>query len=270
MIHKQKKLEGQVALVTGASSGIGAGVAKALAQEGAAVVINYASSPDKAEMVQAEIKSQGGTAITFKADVSQEQEVIDMFEHIRKAFGTVDILVNNAGLQKDASFHNMTLEQWNYVLGINLTGQFLCAREAVKEFLRRGVVPERSQSAGKIICISSVHEVIPWAGHANYAASKGGVMMLMKTIAQELAPKKIRVNSIGPGAIRTPINHAAWDTPQGLQNLLKLIPAKRIGEAEDIGKAAVWLASDDSEYVNGITLFVDGGMLLYPGFEDNG
>jgi glucose 1-dehydrogenase len=182
----------------------------------------------------------------------------------------VDILINNAGLQRDCSFHEMTLKDWNFVLSVNLTGQFLCAREAVKEFLRRGVVPERSKSAGKIICMSSVHEVIPWAGHANYAASKGGVMMLMKSIAQELAPKKIRVNGIGPGAIRTPINHAAWQTPESYQNLLKLIPAKRIGEVDDIGGAAVWLSSDDSEYVNGITLFVDGGMLLYPGFEGNG
>jgi glucose 1-dehydrogenase len=164
----------------------------------------------------------------------------------------------------------MSLEEWNRVIGVNLTGQFLCAREAIKEFLRRGVVPSRSKAAGKIICMSSVHEVIPWAGHTNYAASKGGVMMLMKSIAQEYAPKKIRVNSIGPGAIRTPINHAAWQTPDSYNKLLKLIPQKRIGEVDDIGGAAVWLSSDDSDYVNGITLFVDGGMLLYPGFEDNG
>lgn len=266
----KRKLEGQIALVTGASSGIGAGVAKALAAEGAAVAINYSSSPEKAEKVLNDIQMAGGTAIALKADVGNEKEVITMFADLYKHFGTIDILVNNAGLQKDASFHEMSLEEWNHVLNINLTGQFLCAREAVKEFLRRGIVPERSKSAGKIICMSSVHEVIPWAGHANYAASKGGVMMLMKTIAQELAPKKIRVNSIGPGAIRTPINHAAWQTPESYQNLLKLIPSKRIGEVEDIGGAAVWLASDDSEYVNGITLFVDGGMLLYPGFEDNG
>jgi glucose 1-dehydrogenase len=266
----KRKLEGQIALVTGASSGIGAGVAKALAKEGASVVINYSSSPEKAEKILNEIQLAGGTAIAIKADVSSEKEVVAMFKETYSHFGTIDILVNNAGLQKDGKLHEMTLDNWNYVLGINLTGQFLCSREAIKEFLRRGIVPEKSMSAGKIICMSSVHEVIPWAGHANYAASKGGVMMLMKTMAQEYAPMKIRINSIGPGAIKTPINHAAWQTPEAYNQLLKLIPSKRIGESEDIGGAAVWLASDDSEYVNGITLFVDGGMLLYPGFEDNG
>lgn len=267
---KERKLEGQVAIVTGGSSGIGAGVAIAFAQAGAHVVINYSSSEDKAKQVLQEVHKLGGEGFIFRADVSIEHEVMKMFNETIARFGTVDILVNNAGLQKDGAFHELTLEEWNRVLSINLTGQFLCAREAVKEFLRRGVVPERSKAAGKIICMSSVHEMIPWAGHANYAASKGGVMMLMKSVAQEYAPKKIRVNSIGPGAIRTPINHAAWKTPEAYNNLLKLIPSKRIGEVEDIGNAAVWLASDDSDYVNGITLFVDGGMLLYPGFEDNG
>lgn len=266
----RKLLQNQVAIITGASSGIGAGVAKAMAAEGAKVVINYSSSPDKAEKVLEEIKAGGGEGFVCKADVSKEKDVLDMFAETFKRYGTVDILVNNAGLQKDAKFHEMTLDEWNKVLAINLTGQFLCAREAIKEFLRRGVDNSRSKSAGKIICMSSVHEVIPWAGHANYSASKGGVMMLMKSIAQEYAPQKIRVNSIGPGAIRTPINHAAWQTPAAYNSLLELIPAKRIGETEDIGRAAVWLASDESEYVNGITLFVDGGMLLYPGFEDNG
>jgi glucose 1-dehydrogenase len=266
----KKKLEGQIAVVTGASSGIGAGVAKAMAREGAMVVVNYSSSEKKAEEVLNEIRQDGGDGFTCKADVSQEDQVVDMFRETIRRFGTVDILVNNAGLQKDSVFHEMSLKEWNHVIDINLTGQFLCAREAIKEFLRRGVVPEKSKSAGKIICMSSVHEVIPWAGHVNYAASKGGVMMLMKSLAQEYAPKKIRVNSIGPGAIRTPINHAAWQTPSAYNNLLKLIPANRIGEVEDIGGAAVWLSSDDSEYVTGITLFIDGGMLLYPGFEDNG
>jgi glucose 1-dehydrogenase len=265
-----RKLEGQVAIVTGASSGIGAGVATAFARAGARVVINYSSSEEKANKILEELMTLKGEGFVFKADVSKEQDVKAMFAATIARWGTVDILVNNAGLQKDSAFHEMSLDEWNRVLAINLTGQFLCAREAVKEFMRRGVVPERSKAAGKIICMSSVHEMIPWAGHANYAASKGGVMMLMKSIAQEYAPLKIRVNSIGPGAIRTPINHAAWKTPEAYDQLLKLIPSKRIGEVEDIGNAAVWLASDDADYVHGITLFVDGGMLLYPGFEDNG
>jgi glucose 1-dehydrogenase len=267
---KSKKLSGQIALVTGASSGIGAGVAKALAAEGATVIVNYSSSADKAQAVVDEITAKDGKAIPIQADVSKEDQVLAMFAKILKDFGTLDILVNNAGLQKDAPFTEMTLAQWQFVLDVNLTGQFLCAREAAKEFLRRGVVPERSSSAGKIICMSSVHEMIPWAGHANYAASKGGIMLLMKTIAQELAPKKIRVNSIGPGAIKTPINREAWETQEAADKLLTLIPYKRIGEPSDIGKAAVWLASDESDYVNGVTLFVDGGMTLFPGFTANG
>jgi glucose 1-dehydrogenase len=265
-----KKLNGQVAIITGASSGIGAGIATAFAKAGARVVINYSSSEERASEVLREVVDLKGEGFIFHADVSREEDVRAMFKETIDRFGTVDILVNNAGLQKDSAFHEMTLEEWNRVLAINLTGQFLCAREAIKEFLKRGVVSHVSKAAGKIICMSSVHEVIPWAGHANYAASKGGVMMLMKSIAQEYAPMKIRVNGIGPGAIRTPINHAAWKTPEAYNNLLKLIPSRRIGEVEDVGNAAVWLASDDADYVNGTTLFVDGGMLLYPGFEDNG
>lgn len=267
----EQKLTGQIAVITGASSGIGAGCAKEMAAAGAAIVVNYPVDGGKAmaDEVVNEIIAKGGNAIAYKCDVSRENEVQQMFADVIAQFGTVDILVNNAGLQKDAPFTEMTLEQWNFVLGVNLTGQFLCAREAIREFLRRGE-DGKSKSIGKIICMSSVHEVIPWAGHANYAASKGGVMLMMKTIAQEFAPKKIRINSIAPGAIATPINHDAWDTQAHLQELLKLIPQKRVGKVEDIGKAAVWLASDDSDYVNGTTLFVDGGMTLYPGFEDNG
>ncbi|CAB5131534.1 Glucose 1-dehydrogenase (EC [Olavius algarvensis associated proteobacterium Delta 3] len=189
-----------------------------------------------------------------------------MFE----TFGTIDILVSNAGLQQDAPFDDMTLDQWNRVIDVNLTGQFLCAREAVREFKRRGVVPEISCSAGKIICISSVHEIIPWAGHVNYAASKGGVMLMMKSIAQEMAPYRIRVNSIAPGAIRTPINTAAWDTPEAYESLMELVPYNRIGEPEDIARAAVWLASDHADYITGTSLIVDGGMTLYPGFAAGG
>lgn len=265
-------LRGQKALVTGASSGIGDGVARALAAAGGAVVVNYVSQPEAADKIVNDIKAAGGEAVAIRADVSDEGQVRAMFAGMFARFGTIDILVNNAGVQKDAPLLEMTLEQWNSVLGVNLTGQFLCSREAAREFIRRGVRPEISSAAGKIICISSVHEIIPWAGHINYAASKGGVMQLMKSLAQELAPHKIRVNSIAPGAIKTAINRTAWETPEAEARLLKLIPYDRVGVPEDIGKAAVWLASDDSDYVHGATLFVDGGMTLYPGSrrEDDG
>src|SRR6202012_3243071 len=222
----EKKLQGQIAIVTGASSGIGAGVSKSLAAAGATVVVNHpvAATKDAAETVLTEIQNAGGAGITYQCDVSKEAEVQKMFADVIAQFGTVDILVNNAGLQRDSPFQDMSLEQWNFVIGVNLTGQFLCAREAIREFLRRGVVPERSRAAGKIICMSSVHEEIPWAGQANYAASKGGIMMMMKSIAQEFAPLKVRVNSIGPGAIKTPINHEAWATPAAEKTLLELIP----------------------------------------------
>jgi glucose 1-dehydrogenase len=267
-----KKLQGQVAIVTGASSGIGAGCAKALALAGATVVVNYPVEATKtaAAAVLEEITAQGGSGMLYQCDVSEEVQVKQMFADVVAKFGVLDILVNNAGLQRDSPFQDMTLEQWNYVLGVNLTGQFLCAREAIRLFLKQGVIQGRSRAAGKIICMSSVHEEIPWAGHANYAASKGGIMMLMKSIAQEFAPARIRVNSIGPGAIKTPINRAAWETPAAEQRLLELIPYNRIGIPEDIGAVAVWLASDDSDYITGQTLFVDGGMTLYPGFSTNG
>ncbi|MEO8403386.1 MAG: glucose 1-dehydrogenase [Chitinophagaceae bacterium] len=265
-------LKNQVAIITGAGSGIGAGVAKAMAKEGAAVVVNYPNDNGKemAQKVLEEIIHDDGKGILCKADVSKEAEVRSMFADVIKQLGTVDILVNNAGIQKDSPFEEMKLEDWNMVLSVNLTGQFLCAREAVREFLRRGIVAERSCAAGKIICMSSVHQVIPWAGHANYAASKGGVMLMMETISQEFAGKKIRINSIAPGAIKTNINHNAWDTPAAEKKLLKLIPYGRVGDTSDIGKAAVWLASDQSDYINGTTLFIDGGMSLFPGFISNG
>jgi glucose 1-dehydrogenase len=241
-----------------------------MGKEGAQVVVNFNSNEKSAQEVVEEIRAGGGTAIAVKADVSQEANVLQLFEQTFREYGTVDILINNSGMQKDAPFLEMSLADWQRVIDVNLTGQFLCAREAAKEFIRRGVVPERSVAAGKIICISSVHEVIPWAGHVNYAASKGGIMLMMKSIAQELAPHRVRVNSIAPGAIKTPINREAWEDKEAEQKLLKLIPYGRVGVPEDVAKAAVWLASDDSDYVHGTTLFIDGGMTLYPGFADNG
>lgn len=265
-----KLLVGQKALVTGANSGIGQGVAIGLGQAGADVVVNYVSGDEAANAVVDQIRRSGVNAFAHKADVSSEDQVADMFKHMVQEFGTIDILVNNAGLQRDAAFREMTLQRWNTVLGVNLTGQFLCAREAIREFLRRGIVPSVSCAAGKIICMSSVHQEIPWAGHANYATSKGGIKLMMESLAQEVAPHHIRVNGIAPGAIRTPINTAAWQTPEAYARLMTLVPYGRIGEPEDIARAAVWLASDHSDYVVGTTLFIDGGMTLYPGFATGG
>lgn len=266
----EKILNGQKAMVTGANSGIGQAIAFALGQAGADVVVNYLGGDDQAEEVVGAILRSGSRAYAHRADVSREDQVQAMFKKMFTEFGTIDILINNAGLQKDAPFDEMTLDQWNQVINVNLTGQFLCGREAVKEFKRRGVVKEISCSAGKIICISSVHEIIPWAGHVNYAASKGGVMLMMKSIAQEVAPYRIRVNSIAPGAIRTPINRQAWETSEAYAALMQLVPYNRIGETEDIGRAAVWLASDYADYITGTSLIVDGGMTLYPGFATGG
>ncbi len=265
-------LKNQVAIVTGASSGIGSGIAKSLAAAGATVIVNHSSehSADEARNILKEITDAGGSGITFQCDVSSEEQVIKMFQEVISQFGTVDILINNAGVQKDAKFTEMTLEQWNMVININLTGQFLCAREAIKEFLRRGIDTSRSVACGKIIHISSVHELIPWAGHANYAASKGAIRMLMQTLAQEYGADKIRVNSICPGAIQTPINKDAWSTPKAMNDLMNLVPYNRIGKPEDIGNLAVFLASDFADYISGASIFVDGAMTTFESFSTGG
>ena len=262
-------LDGQKALVTGAATGIGAAVARALGAAGAAVAVNYRSRSSEADAVVDAIRAAGGEAIAVEGDVSDEPAVARMFDAMHDAFGRIDILVANAGLQKDAAFANMTLAQWQTVIDANLTGQFLCMREAVRRFIAQGLAPA-SKARGKIVCMSSVHELIPWAGHANYAASKGGVMLLMKSVAQEMAEHGIRVNAIAPGAIKTGINRSAWSSTEAKDKLLKLIPYGRVGEAEDVAKAALWLASDESDYVTGTTLFVDGGMSLYPAFREGG
>jgi len=262
---------GQVAIVTGASSGIGRASAIALGQAGAKVVVNYyAANGPAANEVVAAIEHGGSQALAFQADVSSEEEVEALFRAAVQRFGTVHILVNNAGIQSSAPFQDMSLAQWQQVLDVNLTGQFLCARAAVREFLRRGMQAEVSSALGKIICISSVHQLIPWASEANYAASKGGVMLLMQSMAQELSYLQIRVNAVAPGAIQTAINRVAWEDPEARSRLLELIPYNRIGDPADVAQAVLWLASDLSDYVVGATLFVDGGMTLYPGFRGNG
>jgi len=265
----QLSLEQQVALVTGASSGLGAGAAKALAAAGAAVVINYNSQAEPAEALARQINAEGGRALAIGADVSKEADVERLFAQTLEAFGHLDILVANSGMQKDAPAIDMSLDDWNQVISVNLTGQFLCARTALRIFREQGVRPGVSRAAGKIIHMSSVHQRIPWAGHVNYAASKGGVDQLMQTLAQEVSHERIRINGIAPGAIRTAINRDATEG-DAEQKLLKLIPYGRVGEVEDVANAVVFLASDASDYIVGTTLFIDGGMSLYPEFRDNG
>ncbi|WP_116124756.1 SDR family oxidoreductase [Lewinella sp. IMCC34183] len=263
------KLKGQTAIVTGSSTGLGQACAIGLAKEGMNVVVNYHSSDEEAHATAEQIESLGGRAIVVQADVSKEEDVEKLFSECEKAFGHLDVLVANAGLQADAAFTEMTLEQWNKAMEVDLTGQFLCARHAARIFRKQGV-HQHGRAAGKIICMSSVHDRIPWAGHVNYAAAKGGVKMMMESMAQELAADKIRVNSISPGAIKTDINKKAWGTPDALNKLLTLIPYGRIGEAEDIANLCVFLASDLSDYMTGTTTYIDGGMTLYPGFRHGG
>ncbi|MBW3549932.1 MAG: glucose 1-dehydrogenase [Proteobacteria bacterium] len=263
-------LKGQRALVTGASSGIGEGIARALAGAGASVVVNYRSSREDAERITSEIVECGGTAVPIQADISKPDHCGRLFDEVQSALGGLDIVVANAGIQRDAAFTDLSLDDWRTVLNVNLTGQFLCAQEAVRRFRRQGHDRGRSAALGKIVFTSSVHQAIPWAGHANYATAKGGLKLLMESMAQELACEKIRVNAIAPGAIKTFINREAWETEEAKEQLLMLIPYGRVGEPEDVGKVAVWLASDDSDYVVGTTIFVDGGMLLYPAFREGG
>ena len=263
-------LTGQIALVTGGGSGIGRGIALALADAGASVGILYHSDKKSAGAVVSEIRKGGTQADAWQGNVSDEASVESVFRSFIERFGRLDILVNNAGIQMDAPFAEMTLRQWNAVIGVNLTGQFLCARAAVRQFMTQKSGRMLSAARGTIIHISSVHETIPWAGHANYAASKGGVRALMETLAQEVAGARIRVNSIAPGAIKTSINRRAWNTPASERELLKKIPYGRVGDPGDVGRVAVWLASDQSDYVTGETIFIDGGMTLYPAFRTGG
>lgn len=259
----------QVALVTGASSGIGAASAKALAQAGAAVVLNYRSGREAAERLAEEIRRGGGQAVAVAANVASEEEVEALFAKTVATFGRLDILLANSGVQRDAPTVDMSLEQWSQVLQVNLTGQFLCVRAALRQFRQQEVREDVSRAAGKIIQMSSVHQLIPWAGRANYAASKGGLDLLMRSVAQEVGEQRIRVNAIAPGAIRTAINREATEG-EAARSLLELIPYGRLGDAEDVANAVVWLASDAADYVHGTTLFIDGGMSLYPEFRDNG
>jgi glucose 1-dehydrogenase len=242
-------------LVTGAASGIGLATAKRLAADGATVVINHIG--DAADAVE-EIERDGGRAVAIEADVSNEEQVTSMFTRAREELGgPIDLLVNNAGVEAPHALEEMPLEEWQRVLAVNLTGPFLCSREFV-----RGNPPRNSS----IVNVSSVHEVIPWPNFAHYCASKGGLKLFAQTIARELAPRGIRVSLVAPGAILTPINRKLVEDPEKRREQEEQIPWGRLGEPEEIAAAIAWLAGPDAEYVTGTTLFVDGGMTLYPRF----
>jgi glucose 1-dehydrogenase len=260
-------LVGQKALVTGASKGLGQAIAIGFAKAGADVLVNYRGDRQGGMDTVRAIEDLGRRAVLFEADMAKEDDVKAMFACMIDTFGRLDICVANAAVQQNAPVDEMTLDQWNSVINVNLTGPFLCARESIKLFKKQGIDRKISYACGKLIFISSVHDIIPWEGHANYAAAKGGMMLFMKSLAQEVAHHRIRVNSLAPGAIRTPMNVEKLTTPELFeQQLLNLIPYKRIGEPEDVARLAVWMASDESDYVQGTTIYVDGGMLLYPGF----
>lgn len=266
----QLQLKNTRAIVTGGSSGIGEAIARAFALQGASVIVNYLSDQEAANRVICDIRDNGGRAETVQADISTADGCAKLFAAAEYHFGGIDVLVANAGIQRDAAFTDLSLDDWSKVIDVNLTGHFLCAQEAVRRFRLQGLESAKSPALGKIIFTSSVHQAIPWAGRTNYAAAKGGIKMLMETMAQELSPEKIRVNAIAPGAIKTAINRDDWEDREAREALLELIPYGRIGEPSDIAKAAVWLASDESDYVVGTTLFVDGGMTLYPSFRGSG
>lgn len=261
-------LTGQVALVTGASSGIGQAVAEELARAGADVVVNYHASADGAHETVRRIEALGRKGVALKADMAKEEDVLSLFDEGERRLGPLDIVVSNAGMQKDAPVGEMTLDDWNAVISLNLTGSFLVAREAVRRFRTKGRREDVSRALGKIVFNSSVHQQIPWAFRVNYAASKGGLKLLMESLAQEVACEGIRVNSVSPGAIATAINAA--EREDGEAQMLKLIPYGRIGDPADIGRYVSWLVSDAADYVVGQTLFIDGGMTLYPEFRGEG
>ena len=268
-----RDLAGQAALVTGASSGLGKAMAIALGKAGARVILNHPPSADshrRAMAGVAEIEAAGGEALAIAGDVSKEDQVDRLMAEAVARLGTLHLVVANAGIERPAPIESMSLDDWKAVMDVNLTGAFLTARGAVREFLRRGAPATGSSALGKIVFTSSVHETIPWACQSNYAASKGGIALLMRSLAQELARRKIRVNSVAPGAIKTPINTDSWSTDEARDKLLELIPYGRVGEPEDIAGAVLWLLSDASDYVNGTSLVVDGGMLLYPSFRGDG
>lgn len=257
-----RRLDGKVALVTGASSGIGRATAVRLGREGAAVGVNHRSDEDGAREVVREIEAAGGKAVRIQGDVSQEEDAKRMVRASVEAFGDLDVLVNNAGVQTESPFLEMSLEDWQKVISVDLTGTFLVSREAIGHMIETG--------GGVLVNMSSVHQRIPWPNFAHYATAKGGMKLLTETLALEFASRGVRVNAVAPGAIATPANQRKLEDPDQRRALEALIPWDRAGQPEEVAACVAFLASDEASYVTGHTLFVDGGMSLYPGFEEGG
>lgn len=258
-----RRLDGRKALVTGANSGIGRAIALRLAQEGAGVAINFLSHPEAADEVVKLIIEANGQALAVQADISVEAQVEAMFARAAEALGGLDILVNNAGMETHHPFLEMPLDAWRKVIDVDLTGAFLCAQRAARLMVE-------AQTGGSIVNISSVHQMIPWGGYAHYCAAKAGLDMMSKTLALELATENIRVNTVAPGAIQTPINKDVWANPEKMKDLLRKIPTERMGQPDEIASVVVFLCSSESSYMTGTTVFVDGGMTLYPEFRHGG
>jgi len=249
------RLANKVAIVTGSDSGIGRAIAIRFAQEGAAVTINYHSNEKNAGEVKEQIEKAGGKATVIQGDVSTAADVQKMIEGTVQAFGGLDILVNNAGIEfPHPSFLDVTEKEWDAVLDVNLKGPFLCTQAAVRQMQKAG-------KGGRIVNISSVHEDIPMPGNSPYCAAKGGLRMLMRTLCDELAPHKITINNIGPGAIATPINKGTLADPEKVKALDAGIPLGRVGQPEEVAGLAVYLVSDEAAYVTGASYFIDGGMM---------
>lgn len=253
-------LKGKVVAITGGSTGLGRAMALRFAKEGANVAINYYKDEAEAQQVKSELEAYGVKAIIFGGDVQKEEDVVNFVQTTINELGTLDVMVNNAGIENPVPSHEMPLEDWNRVIGTNLTGAFLGSREAIKYFVEHDI-------KGSVINMSSVHEMIPWPLFVHYAASKGGIKLMTETLALEYAPKGIRVNSIGPGAIDTPINAEKFADPAQRADVESMVPMGFIGEPEDVANCAAFLASEQARYVTGITLFVDGGMTKYPDFQ---
>jgi glucose 1-dehydrogenase len=255
-------LKGKTVVITGAASGIGKACALRFGEEQANVVINYFDEKQKADanMIVSEIQDKGGKGLILQGDVTKEEDIKKLIKTAVDELGSLDVMINNAGIENEVPSHELTLEDWNKVISTNLTGQFLGCREAIDYYVDHNI-------QGAVINMSSVHEIIPWPHFVHYAASKGGIKLMTETLALEYAPKKIRVNSIAPGAINTPINAEKFADPEKKEGVEKLIPMGYIGEPEEIAATAVWLASSQASYVTGLTLIADGGMTLYPSFQ---